>query len=212
MRVISTNIGARKSVNWKGKIIETGIFKQPVHEPIYLGKTDVEKDQVIDRKYHGGIDKACYAYSLDHYSFWGNQFPEVDMTYGAFGENLTIKNLDEHILRIGDQYQIGEEVIVEISQPRQPCMKLGIRFNDQRVVKHFINEKFPGVYLRILKEGWVTTNDHLHPVLQKSSNLTVAEVHSLLSKNKDMTLAKKAIMMEELAESYKSDIKRVYQL
>lgn len=212
MRVISTNIGARKSVNWKGKIIETGIFKQPVHEPIYLGKTDVEKDQVIDRKYHGGIDKACYAYSLDHYSFWETKFPEVDMTYGAFGENLTIKNLDEHTLRIGDQYQIGEEVIVEISQPRQPCMKLGIRFKDQRVVKHFINEKFPGVYLRILKDGWVTANDLLHPVLQKSSNLTVAEVHSLLSKNKDMTLAKKAIAMEELAESYKSDIKRVYQL
>lgn len=212
MRVISTNIGIRKNVNWKGKIIETGIFKQPVYVPIYLGKTDVEKDQVVDRKYHGGLDKACYAYSSDHYPFWGNKFPEVDMTHGAFGENLTIQNLDENTLRIGDQYQIGEEVIVEISQPRQPCMKLGIRFNDQRIVKHFIHEKFPGVYLRILKEGWVQANDLLRPVFQKSSNLTVTEVHSLLSKNKDVTLAKKAIMMAELAESYKNDIKRVYQL
>lgn len=212
LKVISTNIGKKESVNWKGKIVETGIFKKPVQEAIYLGQTDVEKDNVIDRKYHGGIDKACYAYSSNHYNFWKEQFPEVDLTFGAFGENLTIEGLDENQINIGDQFQIGEEVIVEVAQPRQPCMKLGIRFNDQKVVKTFINENFPGVYFRVLKEGRVASGDKLIPHKESIDNLSLAEVHSLLSKNKNVDLAKKAILMNKLADSYKEDIKRVYNL
>lgn len=212
LKVISTNIGEKRSIDWKGKIVETGIFKKPTHEAIYLGQTDVEKDKVVDRKHHGGIDKACYAYSSDHYPFWQEQFPDVDFTFGAFGENLTIEGLDESKINIGDQFKIGEEVIVEVAQPRQPCMKLGIRFNDQKVVKRFINENFPGVYFRVLNEGWVVSGDTIIPHKESKSNLSLVEVHSLLSKNKNEDLAKKAILMDELAFSYKEDIKRVYKL
>lgn len=212
MKIISTNIGQRREVNWKGKILETGIFKSPVNTSIYLGTTDVKDDQVIDRKHHGGIDKACYAYSADHYSFWSSIFPNVDMTHGAFGENLTIEGLNENEIKIGDQYQIGKDVIVEVSQPRQPCLKLGIRFNDQKIVKHFINEPFSGVYLRIIQEGNVENGDVFKLVHRVDQNLNVAQVHSLLSKDKNVELAKIAILMDELASSYKQDIQRIYQL
>lgn len=212
MRVISTNIGRKKTVDWKGKKVETGIFKYPTENPIFLETTDVRGDQVIDRKYHGGIDKACYAYSLDHYGFWKDLYPIIDMTYGAFGENLTIADLDETKIRIGDQFKVGKEVIVEVSQPRQPCMKLGIRFNDQKVVKRFIKTSFSGVYLRIIQEGWVCTNDELVRIKTTNSNLTVAQVHSLLGGNKNESLAKTAILMPELAGSCREDLKRIYQL
>lgn len=212
MKIASVNIGPKRQVEWKGKLVETGIFKYPVETSIFLGLTDVRDDVVVDRRYHGGIDKACYAYSTEHYSFWQKRFREVDMTFGAFGENLSIESLDENKIHIGDQYKIGEDVIVEVAQPRQPCMKLGIRFNDQKVVKQFINEEFSGVYFRVIKEGLVNTGDELVLLNREENNLTVTEVHTLMSSNKNLTLAKSAILMDKLAEAYKADIKRVYHL
>ncbi|CAG5084199.1 MOSC domain-containing protein [Parvicella tangerina] len=214
MKIISTNIGQRKSVVWKGEMLETGFFKYPVHHAIELGETDVLKDNVVDRKHHGGIDKACYIYSADHYSFWKKLFPEVDLTYGAFGENLTLQGLNEKDIRIGDRFEIGKkgDVIVEVAQPRQPCMKLGIRFNTQKVIKAFVNQPYPGIYLRILKTGEVNTGDTFQLIHGNEKNLSIAEVHGLLSKQKDLRLAKKAIQMDDLAESYKKEIKRLYQL
>ena len=95
MKVVSVNIGEKRTVNYKGKIVETGIFKSPVETPIFLGETGVETDAVIDRRYHGGIDKAVYAYSQNHYAYWKKIYPELDWKFGMFGENLTISNLEE---------------------------------------------------------------------------------------------------------------------
>jgi MOSC domain-containing protein YiiM len=80
MKIISTNIGEPRVIQWNGKEVETGIFKYPVNEPIYLETDDVVNDHVIDRKYHGGADKACYLYSADHYSYWQKLYPELDLT------------------------------------------------------------------------------------------------------------------------------------
>ncbi|MFZ2431636.1 MAG: MOSC domain-containing protein, partial [Lutibacter sp.] len=82
MKVISVNIGERKVLNHKGKIVETGIFKYPVNQPIFLGTEDVENDAVIDRKYHGGIEKAVYGYSQNHYAYWKGLYPNLDWNYG----------------------------------------------------------------------------------------------------------------------------------
>ncbi len=212
MKIVATNIGEKRSVTWKGKTVETGIFKYPVEGSVFLGKTDVKRDQVIDRKYHGGIDKACYAYSADHYPFWQQRFPEVDFTFGAFGENLTIEGLDEQQVKIGDHYQIGKTVIVEVAQPRQPCMKLGIRFNDQKIIKQFISEPFSGVYFRILSEGEVSKGDSLSLIHREKSAPSVSDVHGLLGPAKNKALAEKVINRSSLANSYKNDLKRVYQL
>ena len=95
MKVISVNIGERKVLNYKGKIVETGIFKFPVNHPVFLGTEDVENDAVIDRKYHGGIAQAVYGYSQNHYAYWKVLYPDLDWNYGMFGENLSISNLEE---------------------------------------------------------------------------------------------------------------------
>lgn len=206
MKVVSVNIGSEREVSWRGKTVKTGIFKEPVNVPIFLGKEDVVDDKVVDRKYHGGIDKACYIYSADCYPFWKEKYPEVAMNFGAFGENITIEGLDEKNIKIGAIYQIGEAK-VQVAQPRQPCFKQGIRFGTQKIVKDFLNAPYSGIYLRIIEEGKVTIGDEMIPVEIPCGGISVADVHSLFTANKhNKLLMKMAIKEPFLSESYRKDL------
>ena len=176
MKVISVNIGERKLLNYKGKIVETGIFKFPVNHPVFLGKEVVENDAVIDRRYHGGIDKAVYGYSLNHYAFWKELYPNLDWNYGMFGENLTISNLEETEILVGNTYKLGE-VLLEVTKPREPCYKLGIRFGTQEILKQFLNSTKSGIYFKVLQTGNVTVGDELILVHKAENSPTIAEVY-----------------------------------
>ena len=208
--VISTNIGERKTIVFNGKELETGIYKYSVNNPIYLGKTDVMNDNVIDRRYHGGLDKACYLYPSENYEFWKEQFSGLKMEWGMFGENLTTLGLIESDVRIGSIYQIGE-ALVQVTQPRQPCFKLGIRFNNAKVVKLFSNSPYPGIYVRILKEGYVKTGDSIQLIEYMSNSLSLVDVFGLLMKrNSDKTMFEKAINDIHLAKSAKQDLMEIF--
>ena len=178
MKVISTNIGEKRTILWKGKAVETGIFKYPVNKPIFLGSEDVENDHVIDRRYHGGIDKACYLYRSGHYEFWKKLYPELEMTFGIFGENLTVKGLHEAQVNIGDIFKIGEAV-VQATQPRQPCFKLEFRFYNPKIVRQFIDSGFAGVYVRVLQKGFVCTGDSMG-LIERKNTLSIQKVYELL--------------------------------
>ncbi len=175
MKVISLNIGERTEVNWKGKIYETGIFKTGVSGPIFLGKEDVDGDTVVDRKYHGGIDQAVYAYGQNHYDYWKALYPKLDMHNGFFGENLTVSNLDETSIHVGDIYELGE-TIIQVTKPRQPCVKLGIRFNDPAVIKQFWNTSKSGVYFKIVQSGKVARKDEFKLIEKATNSPSIAEV------------------------------------
>jgi MOSC domain-containing protein YiiM len=176
MKVISVNIGERKVINYKGKIVETGIFKFPVNQPIFLGKEDVENDVVIDRKYHGGIEQAVYGYSQNHYEYWKELYPNLDWNYGMFGENLTISNFEETEIFVGNTYKLGE-VLLEVTKPRDPCYKLGIRFGTQEIVKQFWNSTKCGIYFKVLQTGNVVVGDELILVNKAENSPTIAEVY-----------------------------------
>lgn len=176
MKVVSVNIGEKRSVNYKGKIIETGIFKQPVNSPIFLEVEDVKGDVVIDRKYHGGVDQAVYAYSENHYSYWKELYPNLDWNFGMFGENITISNLEETEIYVGDTYKIGE-VILEVTKPRQPCMKLGLVFGTQNILKQFWNSSKSGIYFKVLQTGKVTVKDEMILVKKSENQPSIAEVY-----------------------------------
>jgi len=178
MKIISTNIGEPRTLNWNGKEVETGIFKYPVEHPIFLGTEDVVNDHVIDRRYHGGVDKACYLYSANHYKYWNNIYPALEMPWGIFGENLTVEGLHEAEINIGDIFKIGEAVI-QATQPRQPCFKLEFRFADRRIVRQFIDSGFSGVYVRVLKNGNVKTGDSME-LLERKQSLSIQKVYKLL--------------------------------
>ena len=180
MKVVSTNIADVKTISWRGKSVETGIYKLPV-DSILLGNLDVDKDHVVDRKYHGGVDKACYIYSLNHYPFWKEKYPDLEWGYGMLGENFTIDGLDETTLNIGDIYQLGAAT-VQVAQPRQPCFKLGVKFGSQTIVKEFINAPYPGVYLRVLEAGEVKVDDEMLVVRLNPEKVGLLEVFRLLFK------------------------------
>ena len=177
MKVISVNIGERKKVQWRKKTIETGIYKYPIDNPIFLDFEDVQNDNVVDRKYHGGILQAVYAYGEQHYEEWKAMYPNLDWSYGMFGENLTISDLNEEEVQIGSIYKLGETKI-EVTKPRQPCYKLGIRFNDSKIIKHFWNSTKSGIYFKILETGNVNVDDKLVLLERKPDNPTIAEVYT----------------------------------
>ena len=176
MKVMSVNIGKKKSINYKGRVIETGIFKLPVKHPIFLDIEDVENDVVVDRRYHGGIDQAVYGYSEDHYKYWKGLYPNLDWEYGMFGENLTISNLEETEIHVGSIYKLGE-TILEVTKPREPCMKLGLRFGTQKILKQFWNETKSGIYFKILKTGNVEIGDELTLSYNSETSPTISEVY-----------------------------------
>ncbi|WP_109831883.1 MOSC domain-containing protein [Reichenbachiella versicolor] len=178
MKIVSTNVGQKREVIWRGKPVQTGIFKESVEEGIYLGSSDVKGDHVIDRKYHGGYDKACYLYSAGHYTHWKELYPEKELPFGMFGENLTVEGLDETEITIGSTYRIGG-ALVQVSEPREPCFKLGIRFDDQGVLKHFLNSTYSGVYVRVLEEGEVKAGDKME-LVEYVDGISIVDVYKML--------------------------------
>ncbi|MBA4410431.1 MAG: MOSC domain-containing protein [Bacteroidota bacterium] len=209
MQIISTNIAQPLTIEWRGQQIQTGIYKYGVETPIFLGKEDVENDHVLDRRYHGGEDKACYLYSADHYPFWKTKYPDLDWQWGMFGENLTVRGLDESEIYIGDTYQFGEAVI-QVSQPRQPCFKLGFRFGNQKVVDDFWSLPYPGFYVRVLQPGKVQKGNEFVLLDRDTDCLSVSQVFSIFrSIPTDRKLIQKAIENQFLAESCRRDIQKI---
>ena len=208
MKVISTNIGEPTTFEWNGKKEQTGIFKYPVDQPLSLGKTDVGKDTVIDRKHHAGVNKACYLFAADQYSYWKHLYPKLEWDWGMFGENLTVLGMDESLIRIGDIYKIGT-ALVQVSQPREPCYKLGIRFEDQGILKQYVDHAYPGTYVRILEEGEVQKEDELTLVEQSENALTVKQSFEvILSRKKDPDLLQLAISNPSLPKYKRERLKK----
>ncbi|MBT8311414.1 MAG: MOSC domain-containing protein [Flavobacteriaceae bacterium] len=208
MHVIAANIAQPALIEWKGKKEYTGIYKAAVDKAIFLGKEGVSGDAVADRRVHGGVDKACYLFSADHYDFWKAQYPLLDWDWGMFGENLSISGMDESKIRIGDVFQIGE-ALVEVSQPREPCYKLGIKFGDQKVISEFIDHGYPGVYVRVLEEGKVCKGDELILKKQSDSSLTVKDFFDFLyTREKDPKLLELILNTPALPEKKKNKLKR----
>jgi len=208
MKVISTNLGQPTKISWNGKETLTGIYKYPVDAPIFLDREDVKDDTVVDRKHHGGTYKACYLFSADNYAYWKDKYPLLDWNWGMFGENLTIEGLDESQLRIGNTYKLGTS-LVQITQPREPCYKLGIRFGDQNILKQFIDHGFPGTYIRVLEPGKVIVGDTMKLVEESKNPLTVQQFYKLLfAKSKDQDILQMAIQNESLPLKKREKLKK----
>ena len=208
MKVISTNIGKATTFLWNGQEEQTGIFKYPTDEALFLGKMEVLKDTVIDREHHAGINKACYLFASDHYPYWRHLYPELEWNWGMFGENITLEGLDESTIRIGDIYNIGS-ALVQVSQPREPCYKLGVRFSNAKILKQFIDYGYSGTYVRILEEGFVKKEDQLILVEKSKNSLTVKECFQIiLSKEKDPIILQKAINNDSLPEYKRERLKK----
>ncbi|MBI5246706.1 MAG: MOSC domain-containing protein [Elusimicrobia bacterium] len=177
MNILSIQIGRAKSFDWKGEAVATAIFKSPVPAAT-IGKLGLSGDQQADLTVHGGPDKAVYGYSAVHYHWWKAQLPGVDLPYGVFGENLTIEGFDDSAACLGDLYRAGGAVL-EAVQPRLPCSKLGLRFNDPAMVKRFASAGRFGVYFRVLEDGPVKVGDRVEKIFSHAEAFPVYELARL---------------------------------
>ena len=175
---MSVNVGLSREIEWNGRIVRTSIFKEPVTGRVRVAKLNVDGDQQSDLTVHGGPDKAVYAYPSEHYPFWREERPDMDLPWGVFGENFTIEGLLEEAVHIGDRFRAGSAEFV-VTQPRMPCFKLGIRFNRPDMVKRFLENGRTGFYFAVLKEGKVAAGDSIELLERDQHNITVADVVNL---------------------------------
>src|SRR5215469_7049056 len=133
MRVISVNVGQPKKLLLNGEIVETGIYKYPVSGDVAVRRLNLDGDRQADLTVHGGPNKAVYAYPAEHYGFWRDEYPEIPMLWGYFGENFTTTGLREDEVYVGDTFRIGSATF-QVTQPRLPCYKLALRFGRDDII------------------------------------------------------------------------------
>jgi MOSC domain-containing protein YiiM len=184
MRAISVNVGRPREVEWRGEIVRTSIFKQPVGGRVRVASRNLAGDEQADLSVHGGPEKAVYAYPSEHYAFWRDELPGVDLPWGMFGENLTTAGLLEDALRIGDRLRVGSTELM-VTQPRMPCFKLCLRFGRVDMVERFLASGRHGFYLAVLREGHVAAGDPLEWVARAPHGITVAEAARLRGRLRD---------------------------
>ncbi len=175
MRVVSVNVGLPKRVPYKGRTVSTAIFKEPVAGRIPVRAVGLQGDAVGDPRVHGAPNKAVYGYPSEHYAFWTGEFPEMKLPWGMFGENLTVAGLLEEDVHRGDRFRVGTAVL-EATNPRFPCFKLGIRFGREDIEDRFLESGRSGFYFRVVREGEVGAGDPIERAVPASAGPTIADV------------------------------------
>jgi MOSC domain-containing protein YiiM len=176
VKIVSLNVGKPRTVPYGDREVTTSIFKSPVQGPLLLRRLNLDGDAQADLQVHGGRNKALYAYPSEHYQFWRKEFPEQELPWAMFGENLTTEGLTEDNACIGDHFRIGE-AIVRVTQPRMPCYKLGIRFGRPDMVKRFLASRRSGIYFAVVEEGMVNTGDTIERIQENGNCLGIADVN-----------------------------------
>ncbi len=212
MRLVSVNVALPREVNWEGGTIATGIFKQPVVGRVRVDSRNLEGDRQADLSVHGGSNKAVYVYPAEHYPFWREQFPSMEMPWGMFGENFTVEGLVEDQVNIGDRLGIGSAEFV-VTQPRMPCYKLGIKFGRKEIIPRFLESLRSGFYLAVLEEGDVGAGDAVRVTSKAERSVTVTDIVRLYidRENKNPDLIHRAIQTEALPDSWRDYFARRLQ-
>ncbi len=172
--LLSIQVAKPLAIRHMGEEVRTGIFKLPVVQPVMVRYLNIDGDEQGDLTVHGGIDKAVYCYPSEHYPAWQDELGR-ELPYGTFGENLTVTGLIESELHIDDVLEIGEAVL-QVSQPRFPCYKLGIKIGDQRFVKRFQESGRSGFYCRVLQEGMIEPGQPIRLTQRDEARATIAAI------------------------------------
>ena len=176
--MVSVNVGLPREIDWRGRKVQTSIWKTAVEGRVRVNRLNLEGDRQSDLSVHGGPEKAVYAYPSEHYEYWGREFPGMDLPWGAFGENFTTEGVLEGDVKIGDGLRVGSAEF-RVTQPRMPCYKLGVRFGRDDMVKSFLRSGRTGFYLAVLREGDVARGDSIEFTGRSDHDVTVADIEAL---------------------------------
>jgi ferredoxin-NADP reductase/MOSC domain-containing protein YiiM len=203
-RLLSVNVGLPRDIEWKGRTVYTGIWKDPVRGRCRVGRLNLEGDGQGDRAGHGGEQRAVFVYQFESYRYWQEQLNRNDLVYGQFGENFTIEGLPDDAVCIGDRYQIGS-ALFEVTQPRVTCYRVGIRMSEPRMPALLTSSGRPGFYFRVLQEGAVAAGDEIVKVGEAKERMTIAEVNALLYwPNHPRNQLERALRIEALSPGWRS--------
>ena len=175
MQLLSVNLGQERILQRKDRVEKTGIFKFPTSEPIWLSKLGLQNDVIVSKKHHGGPDQAIYVYGTADYEWWSQQL-EKEILPGTFGENLTIGELESAHFNIGDYLHSGD-VTLQVTAPRIPCNTFAARMEDPQWVKKFRHAERPGLYCRVIKEGFVQTDDAVSVEKYTGKTISILEMY-----------------------------------
>jgi len=203
MTVISMNTGRPRDVRVNGDTVRTSIWKSPREGRVRAAGVNLEGDEQSDLTVHGGQYKAVYVYPSEHYAYWRAELPDAELPWGVFGENLTIEGLLETGVCIGDRLRIGSAEF-QVTQPRQPCFKLGIRFGRADMLKRFVASGRSGFYVSIVGEGDVGSGDAIHFSRRTAGSMSVADIFALkMGGHATPDALRRAASIEELTPSWR---------
>jgi len=206
MKIVSLNIGLPREVTWHGRIVTTGIFKNPVAGRVAMRKLNLDGDAQADLTVHGGEYKAVYCYPLEHYAYWKNELSGRDLPMGMFGENFTTEGLREDQVHLGDHFSVGSAELT-VTQPRLPCYKLGVRFGEDDMVKRFLASARTGFYVAVTQQGEVGAGDEIRLLSRDANAVPVSEITRLYVAKRfaseDLDSLRRAMKVAGLPESWK---------
>jgi MOSC domain-containing protein YiiM len=206
MKILAVSVSKPVEIQYNGKLIRTGIFKKPVASRLKATVAGLEGDGQADLEAHGGADKAIYLYSSDNYLFWQQELGVDEFPWGQFGENLTVEGLLDESVHIGDRYRMGD-VLVEVTQPRIPCFKLGIRMGSSRFPKRFLQSGRVGFYVRVLQPAELGVGDLIEKVSEDRHKLSVRRSLVALSGGPEqLDVIKQALRIEALSDAWRKDL------
>jgi MOSC domain-containing protein YiiM len=210
-RLLSVNVGLARDIEWKGRTVHTGIWKNPVGGRCRVSRLNLDGDGQGDPAGHGGEQRAVFVYQIESYRYWQEQLKRTNFVHGQFSENFTIEGLPDDAVCIGDRYQIGTAVF-EVTQPRVTCYRIGIRMNEPRMPALLTSSGRPGFYFRVLREGEVGAADEIVKVGEAKERMTIAEINALLySPDHARDRLERALRIEALSPGWRSSVEALLQ-
>src|SRR6476646_3526210 len=178
-QLLSVNVGRPRDIEWRGRIVHTGIWKEPVQGACRVRRLNLEGDGQGDLNGHGGEQRAVFVYQIESYRYWEQRLSRSDFTHGQFGENFTVEDLPDDEVCIGDRYRIGTAAF-EVTQPRVTCYRVGLRLGEPELPALLVSHHRPGFYMRVLREGRVRAGDRIVKTRDGPGALSVADTDALL--------------------------------
>jgi MOSC domain-containing protein YiiM len=199
VKVLSVNVGSVRAFEYRGRSVRSAIWKSPAAGRIAAQGVNLAGDEQADRAAHGGPDKAVYAYSVEDARWWEQEIGRP-LSYGEFGENLTTQGIEVNDALVGERWEIGTAVL-EVSEPRVPCWRLGVRMSDETFPRRFVQALRPGAYLRIVVQGDVGAGDEIRVVERPDHDLTVRDVFRIYTQDRDE--AGRLLAVPRMSESWR---------
>jgi MOSC domain-containing protein YiiM len=209
-KIVSINISLPEEVRFGKQTVRTAICKRPVSGPVRVGKMGLEGDGQANLAVHGGSHKAVYAYSHEDYAWWAENLQREDLSFGHFGENLTISGLDQDEISIGDELRIGS-CLLAVTGPRIPCAMLGLRFNDSHMPRRFTEAARPGCYFRVIDSGAIETGESLEIFRREKNSVKLKQMFRAYSNPRSdaaITLLEKALTVPGLDPAFIPNIQK----